>query len=109
MLDITDEQRDEVARIIEQVAKEGLPHPRNLDAAIDAILCSFVPVGDYKPGDIVTWAHGHHAFRVLTDDANGLVMEDEKGRVDMFSGLKRPPGLRLAGVDAPGRLKEMEE
>lgn len=30
-------RRDEVARILEQVAKEGLDHPRNLDAAIDAI------------------------------------------------------------------------
>lgn len=32
-----DEKRDEVARILEQVAAEGLEHPRNLDAAIDAI------------------------------------------------------------------------
>lgn len=30
-------RRDEIARILEQVAKEGLDHPRNLDAAIDAI------------------------------------------------------------------------
>jgi hypothetical protein len=31
------EARDEVARVVEQVAREGLPHPRNLDAALDAI------------------------------------------------------------------------
>lgn len=30
-------QREEVARILEQIAAEGLPHPRNLDAALDAI------------------------------------------------------------------------
>ena len=33
--------RDEIARILEQVAKEGLDHPRNLDAAIDAIGSAF--------------------------------------------------------------------
>lgn len=30
--------RDEIARILEAIAQEGLPHPRNLDAAIDAIV-----------------------------------------------------------------------
>ena len=32
-----DDGRDEVARVVEQVAEEGLPHPRNLDAALDVI------------------------------------------------------------------------
>lgn len=32
--------RDEIARILEQIAEEGMPHPRNLDAALDAIECS---------------------------------------------------------------------
>ena len=36
-LPISGEARDEIARILEQVAKEGLEHPRNFDAAIDAI------------------------------------------------------------------------
>lgn len=36
-LPIGGEARDEIARVLEQVAKEGLEHPRNLDAAIDAI------------------------------------------------------------------------
>lgn len=36
-LPISGETRDEIARILEQVAKEGLDHPRDLDAAIDAI------------------------------------------------------------------------
>lgn len=36
-LPISGETRDEIARILEQVTKEGLDHPRNLDAAIDAI------------------------------------------------------------------------
>lgn len=41
-LPIIDETRDRVAEILEQVAKEGLDHPRNLDAAIDAISEAFV-------------------------------------------------------------------
>lgn len=32
--------RDEIARVLEQIAKEGLDHPRNLDAALDAIGCA---------------------------------------------------------------------
>lgn len=36
-LAIEGEQRDAVAGILEQVAKDGLDHPRDLDAAIDAI------------------------------------------------------------------------
>lgn len=31
--------RDEIARIIEIVAQDGLPHPRDLDVALDAIIC----------------------------------------------------------------------
>lgn len=33
----TDEQRAEVARVLEIVAKDGLPGPRDLDGALDAI------------------------------------------------------------------------
>lgn len=29
--------REEIAEILEQIAEEGMPHPRNLDAALDAI------------------------------------------------------------------------
>ncbi len=29
--------RDDIAEILEQIAEEGMPHPRNLDAALDAI------------------------------------------------------------------------
>lgn len=34
---LTCNRRDEVARILEIVAKDGLPGPRDLDAALDAI------------------------------------------------------------------------
>lgn len=34
---MTEEQRSEIARILETVAKDGLPSPRDLDAALDAI------------------------------------------------------------------------
>lgn len=33
-------KRDELAEIIETVAREGLPEPRDMDVAIDAILCA---------------------------------------------------------------------
>ena len=38
---MTDEQREEIARILEMIAEGGLPHPRNLDAALDAISDAF--------------------------------------------------------------------
>jgi ADP-heptose:LPS heptosyltransferase len=34
---LTGERRDEVARILETAVKDGLPGPRDLDAALDAI------------------------------------------------------------------------
>lgn len=40
----TEEQRDEVARILTLVAEEGLDHPRNLDSALDAISETLIPV-----------------------------------------------------------------
>jgi hypothetical protein len=39
---LTGERRDEVARILEIVAKDGLPGPRDLDAALDAIEQAFL-------------------------------------------------------------------
>ena len=54
-------RRDEVARILEEIAKDGLGHPRNLDAALDAIATALdgqpimkCTLGDdiyYMPGD----------------------------------------------------------
>ena len=36
---MTDEtHRDSIAEILERIAKEGLPNPRDLDVALDAIL-----------------------------------------------------------------------
>lgn len=37
---LTGSVRDEVARILEIVAKDGLPGPRDLDVALDAIGCA---------------------------------------------------------------------
>lgn len=34
---MTDEQREEIAAILEQIAANGLPGPRDLDVALDAI------------------------------------------------------------------------
>lgn len=36
----TEEEREEVAIILETIAKEGLPKPRDLDVALDAIEAS---------------------------------------------------------------------
>ena len=33
--------RDEIAAVVEVVARDGLPGPRDLDVALDAIMCSF--------------------------------------------------------------------
>lgn len=46
-------QREEIARILEMIAAEGLPHPRNLDAAIDAITDVFLQT------EILTPAYDH--------------------------------------------------
>lgn len=35
----TEQQREEIAKILENIAEEGMEHPRNLDAALDAIQC----------------------------------------------------------------------
>lgn len=44
---MTPEQREEVANILETVAKDGLPGPRDLDVALDAIESAMShPVGD---------------------------------------------------------------
>ena len=36
--------REELAEILKTVAKEGLPHPRDLDVALDAVISMFTPV-----------------------------------------------------------------
>ena len=36
-MELPEEEREEIARILEIVAKDGLPGPRDLDVAIDAI------------------------------------------------------------------------
>lgn len=41
--DLTESQREEIARILETVAKDGLPGPRDLDVALDAIGCALRP------------------------------------------------------------------
>ncbi len=35
---VPEEAREEIASVLEQVARDGLPQPRDLDVAIDAIL-----------------------------------------------------------------------
>ena len=36
-MEFTEEEREEIARILEIVARDGLPEPRDLDVALDAI------------------------------------------------------------------------
>lgn len=42
MMALTGERRDEIARILETVAKDGLPGPRDLDVALDAIESAYM-------------------------------------------------------------------
>lgn len=46
-----DKQRDEIARVLEQVAAEGLDHPRNLDAALDVIADTVDPFNRLSPAE----------------------------------------------------------
>lgn len=70
--------RDELARIVEQVAEEGkdaFAHPRSLDACLDAITCAFtdpyIPTADerYPFGEevdtIVVCRNAEHRKRVI--------------------------------------------
>lgn len=41
---MTEWQRDEVAKILEVVARDGLPGPRDLDVALDAIEFAIVAI-----------------------------------------------------------------
>lgn len=34
---MTEDQREEIAKVLEAVARDGLPGPRDLDVALDAI------------------------------------------------------------------------
>jgi hypothetical protein len=43
-LKLTGDRRDEVARILEIVAKDGLHHPRDLDVALDAIESAYLSI-----------------------------------------------------------------
>lgn len=53
--------RDTVARILEQVAAEGMDHPRNLDAALDAIRTAIQgePVMEVEVDGVVSYIRGH--------------------------------------------------
>ena len=51
---MNESQRDEVARILEMIAKEGMPHPRNLDAALDAIADTLGPDSIFKDPEETT-------------------------------------------------------
>lgn len=43
LMTVTDQEklRAEIAEVLEMIAKDGLPGPRDLDVALDAIFCSF--------------------------------------------------------------------
>ena len=69
-------QREEIAHILEQIAAEGLPHPRNLDAALDAIAEIFprrvlIPGHDHA----LSWADLRHQKVCVSDYSRGFVYE----------------------------------
>lgn len=65
--------RDEIARILEQVAKEGMDHSRDLDAAIDAIGSAFQcqPVTRINDGEDEPYWFNGHLTREEVDEQNG--------------------------------------
>ena len=69
-------QREEVARILEQIAAEGMPHPRNLDAALDAI-ASIIPLRVLVsgPDHSYRWANLQHQKVCVSDYGRGFVYE----------------------------------
>lgn len=48
---LTGDVRDEIARILEIVARDGLPGPRDLDVALDAIGCAIDDNNTEPPDD----------------------------------------------------------
>ena len=73
---MTDEQREEIARILEMIAKEGLPHPRNLDAALDAI-ADVIPLKVLVPGPdhSYSWARLHLTKVCVSDYSQRFIYE----------------------------------
>lgn len=43
-LKLTGDRRDEVARVLKIVVKDGLNHPRDLDVALDAIESAYLSI-----------------------------------------------------------------
>ena len=80
-------RRDEVARILEEIAKDGLGHPRNLDAAIDAIATAL----DGQPIMKCT----------LKDEAFYLSGDDPQDAIESFGdGVEVEPGFFVGSCDA---------
>lgn len=73
---MNEQQREDTARILEQIAAEGLPHPRNLDAALDAI-------ADIFPHRVLVSSHDHsyrwadlrHQKVCISEYSRGFVYE----------------------------------
>jgi hypothetical protein len=61
-------KRDEIAAILERIAKEGLNHPRNLDAALDAIEQTF------EPEPLMKCITGEEVWFVPGDDRDDAIM-----------------------------------
>lgn len=70
-------RRDEVARILEQVAKEGMDHPRNLDAALDAIeqAMNAEPMMKCTDGDDVYFLPGDDVNDATESFGSGVKIE----------------------------------
>ena len=87
---MTEEQRDELARILEMIATDGLPHPRHLDAALDAIEDIFprrvlVPGPDHS----LRWADLQRQKVCVSEYSRGFVYE-------YTSDAELEPGFRVS-------------
>lgn len=75
--ELTGELRDHIAGILETIARDGLPGPRDLDVALDAIGCAISDAEDASPvpsmnKGIKTAGHTPVAWRVADCDEPAL-------------------------------------
>lgn len=95
---MNEKQREEIAQILETIAAEGLPHPRHLDAALDAIADIMTP--ELDPGR-------QERLIMLAEEASEVIQEVCKY---LRHGRESHNPLDPQAVPNHGRLKrEMQD
>lgn len=82
---MTEDERDEIARILEIVAKDGLPEPRDLDVALDAIEAALSPPTELT--QLVKAASEALAVLTIVERSNAWQEEREKSKRALSAAL----------------------